>query len=154
MLPEILSNELSSLSPDEEKFTFSAVFTLDENAKVQSEWFGKTIIKSAQRFTYEGAQAVLDAGHGMLYTELAALERFGKKLRAERVRNGSVLFEDRQVVVTLDEKMRPVAIRQKERIETQKLIEDFMLLANRSVAEYIGGAQEKRQPAHFVYLLP
>ena len=151
MLPEILSNELSSLSPDEEKFTFSAVFTLDENAKVQSEWFGKTIIKSAQRFTYEGAQAVLDAGHGMLYTELAALERFGKKLRAERVRNGSVLFEDRQVVVTLDEKMRPVAIRQKERIETQKLIEDFMLLANRSVAEYIGGAEEKRHLEHFVY---
>src|SRR3989344_969226 len=151
MLPEGLSNDLCSLNPNEDKLVFSAVFVMNEKAEIKKEWFGKSIIKSDKRFTYEDAQKVLDSGNGPQAKELKVLERLAQILRAERIKNGSILFEDKEVKVILDKANRPIDIIRKKRIETQKLIEDFMLLANRRVAEFIGKYEKKNKIRHFVY---
>jgi len=151
MLPEGLSNDLCSLNPNEDKLVFSAVFVMNEKAEIKKEWFGKSIIKSDKRFTYEDAQKVLDSGNGPHAKELKVLERLAQILRAERIKNGSILFEDKEVKVILDKANRPIDIIRKKRIETQKLIEDFMLLANRRVAEFIGKYEKKNKIRHFVY---
>ena len=137
MLPEVLSNDLCSLKPDEDRLAVSAVFTLDTNANVVNQWFGETIIHSDKRFTYEEAQGVLDAGSGILHEELSMLLDLSKKIRAKRHAKGAVEFDTAEVKVELDETGRPIAIRLKERKDTNLLIEDFMLLANEAVAEYL-----------------
>ena len=137
MLPEKLSNELCSLRPDEDKYTFSAVFEFDENDRVVSRWFGKTIIHSDRRFSYEEAQEVLETGTGDFAEELNILNRIAKKLRNQRFEAGSIDFDADEVRFRLDEHGVPIEVFIKERKDSHMLIEDFMLLANRETATYM-----------------
>lgn len=148
MLPHILSTDLCSLNPNEDRLAVSAVFTLDEDANIKTRWFGETVIHSGKRYTYEDAQRTLDAGEGDLYDELAALHALSAKLRARRQAKGAIDFDTAEVKVQLDAKGKPVAITLKERQATNLLIEDFMLLANENVAEYLAGLT-KNGGAHF-----
>lgn len=137
MLPEVLSNGLCSLRPNEDKLTFSAVFEMDSNAKIVSEWFGKTIIHSQKRFSYEQAQEILEGAEGELKDEVLLLNNLALKLRDQRFRNGSIAFETIEIKFRLDEKGKPLGVYQKIRKDAHKLIEDFMLLANKRVAQYV-----------------
>jgi ribonuclease R len=137
MLPEILSNDLCSLNPDVDKYAFSAVFVLDKNAKVKERWFGKTLIKSDKRFTYEEAQGILDNNSGLYFDELKTLDTLAKKLRIEKFKKGAIDFETEEVKFVLDETGKPIRVYKKERKDTHKLVEDFMLLANREVATFM-----------------
>ena len=137
MLPEVLSNDLCSLVPHEDRLAVSAVFTLDKDANVISKWFGETIIHSDRRYTYEDAQETLDKGEGDLHTELATLLALSKKIRARRQAKGAIEFDTPEVKVELNEEGKPIAVHLKQRIPTNLLIEDFMLLANEQVAEYL-----------------
>jgi ribonuclease R len=150
MLPEKLSNGLCSLRPNEDKLTFSAVFELDENGQILSEWFGKTIIHSIRRFTYEEAQERIETGKGDLSEEINLLNRIALKMREERYQSGAMNFETEEVKFILDESFKPVGIYKKVRKEAHKLIEEFMLLANRKVAEY-GHHTNKGKPRTFVF---
>ena len=138
MLPERLSNELCSLRPDEDKLCFSAVFELDNDARILDSWVGRTVIRSDRRFTYEDAQAVIETGEGDLNNELKVLNDLAQKLRKERFSKGSIDFERIEVKFELDEKGNPLSVFFKEAKEANKLIEEFMLLANKRVAEIIG----------------
>jgi ribonuclease R len=138
MLPEKLSNEVCSLRPHEEKLCFSAVFELDENAEIYNEWYGKTIIYSDRRFSYEEVQEILEGKKGDHENELHLLDQMAKKLRAKRSAQGSVFFDRSEVKFKLDEFGSPLGVYFKTQKDANKLIEDFMLLANRKVAELIG----------------
>ncbi len=148
MLPHILSTDLCSLNPDQDRLAVSAVFTLDSDANITSEWFGETVIHSDKRFTYENAQEVLDAGKGDLHEELATLLELSKKIRARRAAKGAIEFDTAEVKVELDETGKPIAIRLKERKATNLLIEDFMLLANEAVAKHLAKLTSNGGP-HF-----
>ncbi|MCB0642421.1 MAG: ribonuclease R, partial [Phaeodactylibacter sp.] len=137
MLPEHLSNGLCSLRPNEDKFTFSAVFEFNKNDKIVNRWFGKTLTHSNHRFTYENAQETLDTGEGPFAAELKVLNMLAKKLRKERFKKGSIDFNMEEVRFRLDENGVPIEVYVKERIDTNMLIEEFMLLANREVAKFI-----------------
>lgn len=151
MLPERLSNGLCSLRPEEEKLTFSAVFELDENGDIIKEWFGRTIIYSDRRFTYEEAQERLESGEGDFHKEVKDLDVLAKKLRQKRFNNGAVNFETVEVKFKLDEKGKPLGVIPKERKDAHMLIEEFMLLANKRVAEFIYNKVKKPNPLTFVY---
>lgn len=151
MLPERLSNGLCSLRPEEEKLTFSAVFELDENGDIIKEWFGRTIIYSDRRFTYEEAQERLESGEGDFHKEVKDLDVLAKKLRQKRFDNGAVNFETVEVKFNLDEKGKPLGVIPKERKDAHMLIEEFMLLANKRVAEFIYNKVKKPNPLTFVY---
>lgn len=146
MLPEILSNNVCSLRPKEEKLTFSAVFELDENASVVKEWFGRTIINSDRRFTYEEVQEILEGKDGDFKAEIHLLDELAKKLRAERMRQGSITFEKEEVKFHLDENGNPTGVYFKVMKDSNQLIEDFMLLANRRVAEYVALCRKAGEP--------
>lgn len=151
MLPERLSNELCSLRPHEVKLTFSAVFELNADAKIEKEWFGRTVIHSDRRFSYEEAQKVLDTGHGDYADELKALNQLALKLRDKRFAAGAVNFETTEVKFQLDERGRPLAVIPKVRKDAHKLIEEFMLLANRQVARFVFFKNKGRDRNTFVY---
>ena len=152
MLPEVLSNDLCSLRPHEDRLAFSAIFTLDADAHVQSAWYGQTIIHSDHRFSYEDAQAVLDAGHGEFHDELATMMKLGRILRRKRYANGAIAFEQPEVKFELDERGAPIRAYKKERVETMLMIEDFMLLANREVATHINEkAKSQNKELAFIY---
>lgn len=150
MLPEKLSNELCSLRPHEDSLTFSAIFVFDEKDKVVERWFGRTIIHSDRRFTYDEVQAILEAGEGEYVEELQKLNSMAKKLRKDRFRKGSINFETDEVKFRLAPDGTPLEVYVKERKDAHLLIEDFMLLANREVATYIG-EKGKEQEIPFVY---
>ena len=137
MLPEVLSNDLCSLNPNEDRLAVSAVFTLDKDANIIDEWFGETIIHSDKRFAYEEAQEVLDKGEGPLHTELTNLLTLSKKIRARRQEHGAIEFDTPEVKVILDKEGKPIDVVLKERKDTNLMIEDFMLLANKSVAKHL-----------------
>ncbi len=152
MLPEVLSNDLCSLRPNEDRLAFSAVFEMDMNGTIHTEWFGQTIIHSNKRFSYEEAQRVLDAGNGTLHTELSTLMSIGRKLRAERFSDGAIAFDQPEVKFELDENGKPIRVYAKIRTETMLMIEDFMLLCNRRVAEHVYNHTKKQgRDAAFVY---
>ena len=151
MLPERLSNGLCSLRPNEDKLTFSAVFEMDDKAKIKSEWFGRTIIHSDRRFTYEEAQEVLESGNGDYAHELITLNTLAKKLRKERFNKGAVNFETTEVKFKLDEKGKPLAVIPKVRKDAHKLIEEFMLLANKQVATFVYNYKKGKEKNTFVY---
>ena len=151
MLPEILSNDLCSLNPNEDRLSVSAVFTLDNEANIIDEWFGKTVIHSNKRFTYENAQEVLDTGAGTMHEELSILLALSKKIRARRAAKGAIEFDTAEVKVELDAAGKPVAIYMKERKATNLLIEDFMLLANEAVAKHLSALTSNGGP-HFASL--
>jgi ribonuclease R len=137
MLPERLSNGLCSLRPNEDKLTFSCVFEMDENADVLNHWIGRTVTHSDRRFAYEEAQECIDKQEGDFYSELTLLNNLAKKIRKRRFDKGAVNFETVEVKFKLDEKGTPLGLMIKERKDIHKLIEEFMLLANRTVAEFI-----------------
>lgn len=137
MLPEKLSNELCSLRPNEDKFTFSAVFCFDEKFNICSEWFGKTLIHSDRRFTYDEVQEILETGDGDFVDELNQLDKIAKKLRKDKFDNGAISFESDEVTFILDEDGTPLDIVEKQRKDAHMLVEDFMLLANKKVASFI-----------------
>ncbi len=151
MLPEKLSNGLCSLRPHEDKLTFAAVFEVDENAKVHNEWFGRTVIHSDHRFSYETAQEGIETGKGELAAELKLLNDLAIKLRKERFSKGAVNFETTEVKFKLDEKGKPLAVVPKIRKDAHKLIEEFMLLANREVATFIYKMKKSEGQNTFVY---
>ena len=156
MLPEKLSNMVCSLRPNEEKLCFSAVFEINDRAEVISEWYGKTIINSDRRFTYEEAQEIIETGKGDFNEELSLFNKLAVQLRKERLRNGAISFEKSEVKFRLDDKGNPIGIYLKESKDSNKLIEEFMLLANRKVAEFIGknkesGKKKKTESKTFVY---
>ncbi|MBS9522516.1 ribonuclease R [Litoribacter alkaliphilus] len=137
MLPERLSNGLCSLRPEEEKLTFSCVFEMNENAEVVKQWIGRTIIYSDRRFAYEEAQENIDNQSGDYFQELTHLNDLAKKIRKTRFQKGAINFETVEVKFKLDEKGTPLGLMVKERKDIHKMIEEFMLLANRTVAEFI-----------------
>jgi ribonuclease R len=147
MLPEILSNHVCSLRPNEEKLCFSAVFEISEEAEIINQWFGRTIILSDKRFSYEDAQLVLETQQGEYVEELLTLDKLAKKLRENRFKDGSIAFEKSEVKFNLDSDGKPLGVYFKEAKDSNKLIEDFMLLANRKVAEYCGKTTNKIEAA-------
>ncbi len=151
MLPERLSNGVCSLRPHEDKLCFSAVFEMDNNAKVKNEWFGKTVIHSNHRFSYEEAQEIIERKAGELAPEMLTLNELAQKLRDERFKEGSIAFERIEIKFQIDEKGKPLSVFFKESKDANKLIEEFMLLANKKVAEFIGKTKERKKPKTFVY---
>eukprot|EP01034_Spumella_vulgaris_P002860 gene2860-3705_t len=143
MLPEKLSNGVCSLRPHEEKFCFSAVFELDDEANVINQWFGRTVIYSDRRFTYEEAQQIIETGEGELKDEVLTFHRLAQIMRKERFANGALRVEQEEVKFRLDEKGRPVEVFFKVQKDSNHLIEEFMLLANKKVAEFIGKKRGK-----------
>ena len=144
MLPERLSNGLCSLRPNEEKLTFSAVFEMDNSGKVYRKSLGRTIIKSDRRFTYEEAQERIEGLESDFTKEITLLHNMAKKLRQQRFQKGAINFETVEVQFRLDEKGNPLEVIPKERKDAHKMIEEFMLLANREVATHIFRGEEKR----------
>jgi ribonuclease R len=151
MLPERLSNDLCSLRPHEDKLTFSAVFEFDQKDKVVNRWFGRTIIHSDRRFSYEQAQQGLETGEGDLAAELRILNRMAHVLRKERFKNGAIDFDSEEVRFKLDKNGVPIEVYVKERKDAHMLIEDFMLLANKEAAIFINKKAEAQQEIPFVY---
>ena len=137
MLPERLSNGLGSLRPNEDKLTFECVFEFDDEANVKKHWIGKTVIHSDRRYAYEDAQDNIDTQSGDYFKELTLLNVMAKKIRQRRFKQGAVNFETVEVKFNLDEKGTPLGLIIKERKDIHKLIEEFMLLANKYVAEFI-----------------
>lgn len=149
MLPEKLSNDLCSLNPHEDRYTFSAIFVFDEHDMIKDRWFGRTVIHSDRRFTYEEAQEVIESGEGDFAEEIRELNRIAKKLRKDKFKNGAISFESDEVQFVLDENGKPINTYVKQRKEAHMLIEDFMLLANKEVAAYI--AKKSKVEIPFIY---
>ena len=166
MLPEILSNKACSLRPNEEKYTFSAIFEMDaKNAGIKNQWFGRTVINSDERFAYEEAQHIIETGKGDIPADISIredaytvsnivveatleMDRLAKIMRAKRMQQGAISFDKVEVRFNLNENSEPEGVYFKESKDANKLIEEFMLLANRKVAEFIGKQKAKKT---FVY---
>ena len=151
MLPERLCNQICSLRPNEEKLCFSAIFELNNEAMVLNARIGRTIIKSDRRFTYEEAQEVIESGQGDFKEELLALNELAKKLRARRFEQGAINFDRYEVKFEVDEQGKPLRVYFKVSKDSNKLIEEFMLLANRTVAEFVGRPPKGKRKKTFVY---
>ncbi len=151
MLPEKLSNMVCSLRPHEDKLCYSAVFELDPEAEIYDEWFGRTIINSNHRFTYEEAQEVIDKEQGTLSEEIITLNNLAQQLRKKRFENGAIAFDKVEIKFEIDDTGKPLGVFFKEHKESNQLIEEFMLLANKRVAEFIGKKKGKEKPKTFVY---
>ncbi len=152
MLPEVLSNDLCSLRPNEDRLAFSAVFEMTPTAKVVEEWYGQTIIHSNRRFSYQDAQAVLDTQSGDNLDALNTLMNISRIMRQQRYKEGAIAFEQPEVKFVLDDDGKPVDVVAKERIETMMMIEDFMLLANQGVSTYVETLSKKaNRPSAFIY---
>ncbi|MBP6856031.1 MAG: ribonuclease R [Candidatus Pacebacteria bacterium] len=151
MLPEALSNDLCSLNPNTDKLTMSAVFVMDGNGVIKDEWYGRTIIHSDKRFSYEEAQEILDNGEGLYHSELSILNSIAKKLTTKRFEMGAISLDQDEVRFTLDDKGVPVDVYRKVRGDTNRMIEEFMLIANRKVAEHIGKTKKGEEEKVFVY---
>jgi ribonuclease R len=151
MLPERLSNRLCSLRPDEEKLCFSVIFDLNDTAEIRSSRIVRTLIRSNRRFTYEEAQAVIETGQGDFKEELLTLNRLAQQLRRVRFENGAIDFDRYEVKFEIDAEGKPLRVYYRESKEANKLIEEFMLLANRTVAEFAGKPGGRRRKKTFVY---
>ncbi len=151
MLPERISNELCSLRPKEDKYTFSAVFKITGKGEIKEVWLGRTVIHSDHRFTYEQVQEIIEAGEGLYGEEILLLNTLAQKMRKERFKKGAINFSSQEVRFVLDENRKPIGITIKESKEAHQLIEEFMLLANKHVAEFIGKITVKDKPVPFPY---
>lgn len=151
MLPEKLSNDICSLRPNEDKLAFSVVFEMNGEAEVLDTWMGRTVIRSVGRLTYEQAQEVILGGEGDFSQEISVLNTLAQTLRRERFAKGAVDFVSEEVQFQLDDAGRPLAVIPRENNESHQLIEEFMLLANRTVAEFVGKPKPNRPPRPFVY---
>lgn len=151
MLPEKLSNFVCSLRPNEEKLCFSAVFEIDGKAGIKNEWFGRTVILSKRRFTYEEAQLVIETGMGDYSEEVLKLNELAQVLRKKRFKDGAISFEREEAKFEIDESGKPISVYFKEMKESNQLVEEFMLLANKKVAEVIGKKPASQKAKTFVY---
>ncbi|MGH2553289.1 MAG: ribonuclease R family protein, partial [Chitinophagaceae bacterium] len=151
MLPEHISNVLCSLRPNEDKLTFSAIFQITPKGDIKQYWLGKTIIHSDHRFTYEEVQAIIEEKAGKLAEEILLLNDLAQRMRKTRFRNGAISFSSQEVKFKLDEKGNPIGIMIKESKEAHQLIEEFMLLANRTVAENLSKIKYSNKPVPFPY---
>ncbi len=151
MLPEKISNELCSLRPNEDKFTFSAIFQINEKAQVKSFWLGKTIIHSDRRFTYEEVQEIIEKKEGDHADQILLINDLAQQFRKQRFKSGAINFSSTEVRFTLDEHGKPTGIVVKESKEAHQLIEEFMLLANRTVAQYVSKLKLNKKPIPFPY---
>jgi ribonuclease R len=151
MLPEQLSNMACSLRPNEDKYSFSAVFEMDELGKVHNEWFGKTVIHSNRRFSYEEAQEIIEGKEGDYKDEILILDKIAKILRKKRLKHGALSIESEEMRFKLDEKGHPIEVMIKTSKDAHKLIEEFMLLANKHVAMFIAAPRKGRDPIPFVF---
>lgn len=157
MLPEVLSNGACSLRPNEDKYTFSAVFEMDEDAKIHNQWFGRTAIHSDRRFAYEEAQQIIEDAHpegkeADFFEEIRTLDKMAKIMREARMAKGALSFDKKEVKFKLDENNTPTGVYFKVGKDANHLIEEFMLLANRSVATFIGQAKSGQPSGQtFVY---
>jgi ribonuclease R len=151
MLPEKISNELCSLRPHEDKLTFSAVFEMNEKGVIKNYWLGKTIIHSDHRFTYEDVQQTIETKDGLYLQEVLLLNNLAQNLRKERFKSGAINFSSQEVRFKLDEKGRPIGVMVKESKEANQLIEELMLLANKTVAEHVFKIKFKGQEVPFPY---
>ena len=151
MLPEHLSNGICSLRPNEEKLTYSAIFEMDDKANVLKYRIGRTVIKSDRRFTYEEAQQIIETGEGDFKEEILTLDKLAKELRKKRYENGALEFDRAEVRFEIDKEGKPISVYFKESKDANKLIEEFMLLANVTVAEHIGKVPKGKKAKTFVY---
>ena len=151
MLPERISNELCSLRPHEDKFTFSAIFQMNAKGEIKQYWLGRTVIHSDHRFTYEDVQEIIETNEGKFAEDILLLNDFAQKMRKKRFSKGAINFSSKEVRFKLDEKGKPVGIVVKESKEAHQLIEEFMLLANRTVAENISKIQINKKQIPFPY---
>lgn len=151
MLPERLCNEICSLRPNEDKLAYSCILELDDNANVHKYEICHTVINSDRRFTYEEAQQVIETGEGDYKDEILQLDKLAKQLREARYQHGSVDFDRTEVRFEIDETGRPISVYFKRSQDANKLIEEFMLLANKKVAEFIGKVDDKKKAKPFVY---
>ena len=151
MLPEKLSNGVCSLRPHEDKLCFSAIFKMNGDAKVLEQWFGRTVIHSNRRFTYDEAQQIIETGEGDYKEEVLKMNELAQILRQKRFKQGSISFERVEVKFKIDEAGKPLSVYFKEARESNMLVEEFMLLANKKVAEFAGKVPGKQQPKTFVY---
>jgi ribonuclease R len=151
MLPEKISNELCSLRPNEDKFTFSAIFQINDEAQVKQYWLGRTVIHSDKRYAYEDVQTIIDTKEGENVEDILLLHNLAQKFRQARFKKGAINFSSQEVRFTLDENAKPIGITVKESKPAHQLIEEFMLLANKTVAENISKIQINKQPLPFPY---
>ncbi len=151
MLPEHLCNGICSLRPDEEKLAFSVIFEMDDDAKIHNSKIARTVIKSNRRFSYEEAQQVIETGHGDCEEAILKLDQIAKILRRQRYENGAVDFDRAEVKFNIDEDGKPLGVFFKIAKDANKLIEEFMLLANKTVATFVGKPVGKKKPKAFVY---
>ncbi len=151
MLPERISNELCSLRPKEDKLTFSAIFQLTPKGEIKQHWLGKTVIHSDHRFTYEEVQEIIEQQDGLYKDEVLILNELAQKFRKQRFKKGAINFSSQEVRFKLDEKGKPVGIMIKESKEAHQLIEEFMLLANRTVAESVSKIKFNKKAIPFPY---
>ncbi|MGG9971968.1 ribonuclease R [Ferruginibacter sp. SUN002] len=151
MLPENISNELCSLRPNEDKYTFSVIFQITNRAEIKHKWIGRTLIHSDHRYTYEDVQEIIEKKDGLNFKAILLLNDLAKKFRKERFDNGAINFSSQEVRFKLDENGKPLGIVVKESKDAHKLIEEFMLLANRTVAEYVSKIKINKQPIPFPY---
>lgn len=151
MLPERISNELCSLRPNEDKYTFSVIFQITNRGEIKHKWIGRTITHSKHRFTYEDVQEIIETKDGLHYKAILLLDKLAKHFRQERFDNGAINFSSQEVRFTLDENGKPVGIVIKESKDAHKLVEEFMLLANRTIAEYVSRIKSNKEPVPFPY---
>lgn len=151
MLPERISNELCSLRPHEDKYTFSVIFQINNKAEVKHKWIGRTVIHSNHRFTYEEVQQIIEQKDGLHHKAILLLNDLAQKFRKERFNNGAINFSSQEVRFQLDETGKPIGVVVKESKEAHKLVEEFMLLANRTIAEYVSKIKINKQPVPFPY---
>jgi ribonuclease R len=151
MLPERISNELCSLRPHEDKLTFSAVFQMTPKGEIKQQWIGKTVIHSDHRFSYEEVQEIIEKEDGLHRKEIGLLNEIAQRLRKQRFKKGAINFSSTEVRFKLDEKGKPIGILVKESKEAHQLVEEFMLLANRAIAEYVGKIKVNKEPVPFPY---
>ncbi len=151
MLPERISNELCSLRPREDKYTFSVIFQITNRAEVVSKWIGRTVIHSDHRYTYEDVQEIIEKEEGINFKAIILLNKLAKQFRKERFDNGAINFSSQEVRFKLDENAKPIEVVVKESKDAHKLVEEFMLLANRTIAEYVSKIKINQEPLPFPY---
>ena len=151
MLPERISNELCSLRPNEDKYTFSVIFQITNRGEIKHKWIGRTITHSNHRFTYEDVQQIIESKEGLYDKALLLLNNLAQHFRKERFDNGAINFSSQEVRFTLDENGKPIGIVIKESKDAHKLVEEFMLLANRTIAEYVSRIKSNKEPVPFPY---
>lgn len=151
MLPEKISNEICSLKPNEDRLSFSVLFKLDKRANVLGFWIGKSVINSDKRFTYKQAQDIIDSKNGLFSKQLLRLNSLAKILRKNRERAGALTFESSEVKFVLDKNYFPIAVHQKPVFESNHLIEEFMLLTNKTIASFIGNIKKSSKKKPFIY---